>query len=449
MIARDECLKWIGAALASGTLVLSMPAFGQPASDAVDSLNGSATVFGGVTHTRVDTATGRDSNTRPSAGVSGAIGGSMSSGANSLALRYGGTLETQRRLPTGDQTDSSSVTGAARYQYYNPGGRLDFNLGHSVQSVRNDTGFVLNVGAYETRNTLTAGTGLMFYPGDVTSLRLSAQAGQSYGAGDLNDNESWTAASELTRRLTERSLATLVARRSWSETRGIDTTIDNAELGYERQLETGSFSMAAGGSWSETEYPGQQITNESEAVTGHVARTWVTPDSSTAIRYNRRLSDSATDLSLNLPPELAFLPDTVQLRDLVVSDAVLVSHTTSRLCQICQVSVLAEAAMLESKLSDMKTHEYRASMTLDLDLTRVHQLLVTYSWQGDAGEDSGDVLEQTHRLDIAVTRRLAEDTHMGVELNQAWVRNKELNRDQEQYGLRVFLTRDFSLLARR
>ncbi len=449
MNARDDRFKRMGTVLAAGTLVLSAPVFAQSASDAVDSLYGSGTVFGGVTHTSIDTETGQDSDTEPSVGVSGAVGGSMRSGANSLNLRYGGTLETPRSSSSGDDTDSNSLTGAARYQYYNPGGLLDFNLGHSIESVRNDTGFVLNAGDYETRNTLSAGSGLMFYPGAVTSLRLSAQVGESFGDGALNDSESQTLTSELTRRLSERSLGTLIARRSWSETRGVDTTIDNAELGYQRELETGSFSMAAGASWSETEFPGQQVTNESDAVTGHVARNWVTPDTNTAVRYDRRLSDSATDLSLNLPVELSFLPDTVQLRDLVVSDSLLVSHSTSRLCQICRVSFMAEGAILESELYDTKTHEYRANMSLNVDLTRIHQLLVGYSWQGDAGEDSGNILQQTHRLDIAVTQRLAEDTRVGVELNQVWVRTNNQNQDEEQYGLRVFLTRDFNLMAKR
>ncbi|MGM0953182.1 MAG: hypothetical protein ACQEW7_09390 [Pseudomonadota bacterium] len=449
MNARDDRFKLMGVVLTAGTLVLSSPAFGQSISDSVDSVSGSGTAFGGVVHTRQETPSGSDNNTRPRLGISGDIGGSMSSGANSLDLRYGGTLETRRSLPSGDQTDSTSITGASRYQYDNPGGRLDFNLGHSIESVRNDTGFVLNSGDYDTRNTLSAGAGLMFYPGDLTSLRFSAEAGESFGGGALNDSESRTVASEVTRRLSEQSLGTLVARRSWSENRGLDTTIDNAELGYQRELENGSFSMAAGGSWSETEFPGQQATNESEAVTGHVSRTWATRDTSTNIRYNRRLSDSATDLSLNLPAELAFLPDTVRLRDLVVSDSLLVSHSTTRLCQICQVWLIAEGAVLQSELTDTKTHEYRTTMSLDVDLTRLHELRVAYSWQGDAGEDSGDLVQQTHRLDIALTRRLAENTRLGVELNQAWVRRDEQNRDQEQYGLRIFLTRDFSLLARR
>ena len=449
MNARDANVKRAAGMMCAAAMAISPPVMGQTASDAVDSLNGSASVFGAVTHTRADTPTGRQNNTEPSAGVSGDIGGTMSSGANSLALRYGGRLETRRDLPTGDDTDTSSFNGASRYQYANPGGRMDFNLGHTVESVRNDTGFVLNTGDYETRNTLSAGTGLMFYPGELSSLRLSAQAGKSFGGGDLDESESWTAGADFSRRLSERSQATLSTRRSWSENQGVDTTIDNAELGYESALETGTFSMAAGASWSDTEFPGQQVTNESEALTGHLARTWVTPDTSSTIRYNRRLSDSTTDLSLNLPPELAFLPETVQLRDLVVSDSLLLSHTTARLCRICRFSVLAEGAMLESELSDAKTHEYRASMSLGMDVTRLHQLLVTYSWQADAGEDSGDVVQQTHRLNIAVTRRLSEDVRLGVELNQAWVRYEEPNQDQESYGLRVFLTRDFSLMARR
>lgn len=449
MSARDERYRRAGGLLVASSLALSAPVCGQSASDAVDSITGSGSVFGEVIHTRMDTPTGEENNTEPSAGIAGDIGGAMSSGANNLALRYGGTLTTRRSLPNGDQTDDSSITGVSRYQYADTASVLDFNLGHTVQSVRNDTGFVLNAGKYDTRHTLRAGTGLTFYPGEVSSLRLSGQAGKSFGSDDFNDDESWTTGADVRRRLSERSVGLLTARRSWSENRGADTTIDNAELGYERQLETGQFSLAVGGSWSETEFPGQRVTNESEAATGHVSRTWVTADTTTTVRYNRRLSDSATDLSLDLPNELSFLPDNVELQDLVVSDSLLVVHNTSRLCRICRFSMLAEGSMLESELSGAKTHEYRANLNLGVDATRVHQLLVNYSWQGEAGEDAGDLQVQVHRLGIGVTRRLSEDVRLGLELNQAWLWDDQLERDQDEYGLRVFLTRDFSLADRR
>lgn len=449
MNARDDSYRQVGCLLIAGSLAFSAPVLGQSASDAIDSVSGSASVFGGVVHTRLDTGTGEESNTKPSAGVSGDIGGSMSSGANNLDLRYGGRLTTRRSLPNGDQTDDSSITGASRYQYADPSSIMDFNLGHSVQSVRNDTGFVLNAGDYDTRHTVRGGAGLTFQPGEVTSLRLSGQAGKSFGSGDLEDEKSWTAGADLRRRLSARSTGLLTTRRSWSESQGVDTTIDNAELGYERQLETGWFSIAAGGSWSETEFPGDRVTNESEAVTGHVSRIWATTDSSTTVRYERRLSDSATDLSLDLPEELSFLPDTIQLQDLVTTDSVLVAHNTSRLCRICRFSMLAEASMLESELSDAKTHEYRTSLNLSVDITRVHEFLASYSWQAEAGEDSGDIQVQIHRLSLGVTRRLAEDVRLGLELNQAWLRDDQEGSDRDEYGLRVFLTRNFSLMERR
>ncbi|NWO05223.1 MAG: hypothetical protein HLX50_05845 [Alteromonadaceae bacterium] len=431
----------------------ALPAKAQTLSDSVQRLSGSGTVFGAVTHTRQDTDTGRESNTRPSLGVSGDIGGSLQRGANNLDLRYGGTLETQRDLPNGDQTDSSSISGAARYNYFNPGGRVDFNLGHTIESVREDTGFVLNSGDYDTRNTLSGGAGLNLYPGELSRVRLSAQAGKSFSSGELDEGESLTTEATYGRRLSERSEGTLTARRSWAEqeqeAQQQDTTIDTAELGYSRQLKNGRFSLAVGASQSETEFPGQAGEQEGDAMTGHLERIWSGPEASTTVRYNRRLSDSATELSLNLSPELSFLPDSVQLRDLVVSDSLLLAHSTDRLCSVCRFSVWAEAERLQSELNDAKTHEYRASMSLSMDMNRLNQLLISWGWQGDAGEDADDLTRYTHSLDLALTRRLDERLRVGVALNQTWVRDKDNNRDQEDYGLRLFLTRDFSLMARR
>lgn len=448
MTFRDETRSLITGMLVIGAGVCAAPASGQELSDTLESVSGSASVYGEVVHTRIDTDSGSSSNTKPAAGVSGSLGGSFRSGANELALRYGGNLSTKRDLPTGDQTDSSSLSGASRYQYLDEANPLDFNLGHTIQSVRNNTGFLLNAGDYDTRNTLSAGAGLTFYPGDVSSLRLSTQAGKSYGSGDLENNESYTVSSAFSRRLTERSSATLTARRSWSENQGVDTTIDTAELGYSLSLENGFFSIGGGKSWSETEFPGQ-ATNDSDAMTGHLTRTWISPETSTSVQYNRRLSDSTTDLSLNLPPEFLFLPDTVQLRDLVVSDSVSVSHNTARLCDVCSFTVFGEAAQLDSQLSDTKTYEYSAAMNLGVDLTNLHQLQVSYGWQGDSGVDTGKLRAYTHRLNIGVTRRLAEDVRVGVQLRQTWVRRIDENRDEDQYGIRLFLTRDFSLTSRR
>jgi len=447
MKRRDEFPYRYALLLLSSLMVT--PALAQTVSDSVQNLSGAGTVFGAVTHTRMDTDTGTESNTKPSLGVSGDIGGDLRRGANSLALRYGGTLETERDLPNGEQTSSNAINGAARYDYFNPGGVLDMNLGHTIESVRNDTGYVLNSTDYDTRNTLTAGAGVRFYPGELTSFRVSAQAGKSFASDDLDDSESLTTEAILSRRLSERSEGSLTARRSWADEKRLDTTIDTAELGYARGLETGTFKVSVGGSWSETEFPDQRSTQDSDAMTGYIERIWLAPDSSTTVRYNRELSDSATELSLNLPPELAFLPDSVLLRDLVVRDSLLLAHSTDRLCGVCTFSVLAEGARLESQLNDATTHEYRTSVRLAMDLDRLHQLLVSWNWQADAGEDSSDLTAHTHILDIALSRRLTENVRFGGGLNLGWVRDDIEDRDQEDYGLRVFLTRDFNLMARR
>jgi len=448
MKLREERFRWLVAPLSCAAVVLSAPVVAQSLSDTIESVSGSASAYGEAVHTRMDTADGRRNNTKPGAGVSGQVGGALGSGANHLSLNYGGSLSTSRDLPSGDQTDSSSVNGAARYDYATSANPLDFNLGHSIQSVRNNTGFLLNAGDYDTRNTLTGGAGLTFQPGEVSSLRLAGQAGKSYGSGDLNDSESQTVSADFSRRLTERSTAGLSARRSWADDAGVDTTIDNAELNYSLYLENGFFSIGAGKSWSEADYPGQS-TQESDAMTGFLTRTWAGPESTTSVEYNRRLSDSTTDLSLNLPPQFAFLPDTIELRELVVSDAVLVSHNTSKLCDVCSLGATAQVEQLESELSGATTYNYGAALNLGVDITNLHQLTASYSWQADSGIETGRIDEQRHQLILGVSRRLAEDVRMGLQLRQSWVRRKAENADQEQYAVRLFIAKDFSLTSTR
>ena len=416
--------------------------------DRVKTVSGSASVFTGVTHTRTDRGASTDTNTEPSVGVSGQVGGTLESGANALALRYGGTLETRRDTAGGDQTDSSSLTGTSRYTHSDPGSRLDFNLGHTVSSVRNDTGFVVNPSSYDTRNTLSAGAGLRFYPGELSTLRFFGQAGRSFGEDSLNDQESYTVGSEFSRRLSERSTASLNVSRSWSDANDVDTTTDSAQLVYSLGLESGSFSIGAGGSKAETEVTGG-TTSESDAVTGFVERAWVTTDWRTSIKYDRSLSDSATDLSLNLPPELSFLPDTVRLRDLVVSDSLLITHNNQRVCDVCDLGLFAEGAILESQISGATTHEYRAGVNLGFQLTSLQRLSVGYSWQGDAGEDANVIVDQIHRFITAWTRQLAENTTFGVQFNQSYLRSRQIRDDQDQFELRLVLTQGFAMSGQR
>ena len=432
---------------------LPLPLAAQVAdSSALQSISGSASIFTAATHTRTDSVGGTDTRTEPSVGVSGSIGGALASGANSLALQYGGTLETRRDTSAGDQTDSSSISGAASYAYFDPAQPLDFNLGHTVSSVRNNTGFVVNPSSYDTRNTLSAGAGLRFNPGSLSTLRLFSQAGQSFGGGDLSDENSLTAGAELTRRLSERSSASLNASRSWSDGNGVDQTIDSAQLAYQRTLENGSFSIGGGGSQAESEFPDGTVSN-SDALTGFIDRSWVADQYRTSVQYNRRLSDSTTDLSLNLPPEFGFSPETVELRDLVVSDSLSISHSTDLLCNACTLGLSAEASLLESQITGDKTHEYSTRVSLGLQLTDLQRITFGYSWQGDAEDQAGTIVDQIHRFDTRWSRQLAENTEFAVAFNQSYLRSDQSSDqssdDRDQYVIRLELTHGFALNGRR
>lgn len=418
--------------------------WGQSLSEKITSISGSASVFTGVTHTRTDTSTGTDTNTEPSIGLAGSVGGDLESGAKSLQLQYGGTLETSRDTLGGGQTESSSVTGASRFVHADPASRFDFNLGHTVSSVRNDTGFVINPSSYDTRNTLSAGAGLRFYPGDLSTLRFSGQAGRSFGDGKLNEEESFTGSVTMSRLLSERSSASLVGSRSWSDNTGPDTTIDSAQLSYNLAKENGSFSIGVGLSQSETEFADGSI-SEGDAETGFINRTWAYDQSQTTVSYNRRLSDSATDLSLSFPDFPDFFPDSIRIRDLVVSDSVSVSHSNSKLCDICNLGFFAEGAMLKSRITGLKTHEYTTGVTLGVQLTSLQRLSFGYTWQGEAGDDSGTIIDQVHRLNTSWSRQLAENTSFSVDFGQAYLRSRFSGNDQDQFELRLVLTRGFAL----
>ena len=426
------CLAWSCAATAQGL------------SDNISRLSGSASVFTGITHTRTDRGASTDTNTEPGAGVSGQVGGELESGANALVLRYGGTLQTSRDTVGSDRSGNTSITGASRYTHFDPDSRVDFNLGHSISSVRNNTGFDVNPSSYDTRNSLSAGAGLRFYPGDLSTLRFFGQAGRSFSEGDLENQQSYTVGSELSRRLSERSTGGLNLSRSWSDERGTDITIDSAQLVYSLQMESGYFSIGAGGSQAETEYT-DGTTSKIDAGTGFAERAWVTSNWRTSVKFDRSLSDSATDLSLNLPPVFSFLPDTIRLRDLVVRDSLLLTHNNQLVCDACNLGVYAQGAVLESQNSGVTTHEYRTGINLGFQLTSLQRLDFGYSWQGDADEDASVIVDQIHRFNTSWTRQIAENTTFGVEFYQSYLRSKSVRNDQDQFELRLVLSRGFSL----
>lgn len=446
MTGRYGSASYLGLASGCVLLMATMTTRAQTLDESITSLTATGSAFTAITHTRVDAGDGWDSTTEPSLGVSGNVGGTLQSGANHLALRYGGTLETSRDLPTGDQTDNSSINGLARYNYFDPANPVDFNLGHTIQSVRNNTGFVVNPSSYDTRQTLTAGAGLRVYPGDLTSLRMSAQAGQSFGSGALSNDESVTASAELARRLSERSTGSLVASRSWSNEDTLDITIDSAQLIYDRVLETGQFRVGAGASQANTDYP-DGSSSTSDAVTGFLERSWIGEGFRTSVSYNRRLSDSVTDISLNLPPVFDFLPDSVRVRDLVISDSVALTHSNNNLCDICNAGFGLEAAVLRSQITDVKTHEYSANLNVGFQITNLQRLEFAYIWQAEAGDNAGTFDQQIHRFNTRWSRQLAELTTFGVEFNQSYLDSRLATPNEQQFVLKLVLTHGFALMG--
>ena len=210
-----------------GACLWPFSAAAQDLGENVTEISGAGSVFTAVTHTRVDQGASTETNTEPSLGVSGNVGGQLQSGASSLVLQYGGTFETERDLGDGEQTDNSSIVGVSRFSHFDPGSRFDFSLGHTVSSVRNNTGFVVNPSDYDTQNTLNAGAGVRFFPGELSTLRFSGEAGKSFGSGELNDRESFTAASEFSRRFSERSSGGVNVSRSWSNDDDIDINMND------------------------------------------------------------------------------------------------------------------------------------------------------------------------------------------------------------------------------
>ncbi|MGO1463517.1 MAG: hypothetical protein ACTHYN_10095 [Marinobacter sp.] len=430
-------------------LVWSYTATAQGLSDNISAISGSASAFTNVTHIRTDRGDSEYTNTEPGVGLSGRVGGTLESGANTLDLRYGGTLQTKHETIDDEQSGNTSIIGASRYRYFDPGSRLDFNLGHTINSVRNNTGFELDPTSYDTQNTLTAGAGLSFYPGDLSTWRFSGQAGRSFGSDELDDERSITLASDFSRRLTERSTGGLNVRRSWSDEDDLEITIDTAQLVYSLALESGSFRVGGGGSRAETEYSAG-ATSEYEAFTGFIERAWMTSYSRTSVKFDRSMSDSATELTLNQPPIFSFQePDSVRLRDLVIEDSLTLTHDNQQMCSACDVGVYASLAKLESQNSGDTTYEYRGGASLGFQLTTLQRLNFGYRWEGDADDNTGNIVDQVHRLNMSWTREIAENTTFGVEFYQSYLRSESLRNDGDQFELRFVVSRGFSLVEAR
>lgn len=407
-------------------LIAAVAAFGVQAEEL--SYLASTTVFTDVTHTE----RGSRDDTRAGAGISGDIGANWLSGAHHFQALYGGTLQTDRSsLATGDQ-DNLSIRGSSRYNFYEPGSRFDFNAGHSIRSVRNATGFTLDNSGYDTQNAVNAGAGVLFYPGELTTLRLGGQAAKTWAEDDVDDGESQSIEANLMRQVSERSMVYLVGNRAWEEERGTDITLESASVGMETRLENGLFSVSIGGSRAES---GDM---ENDAVIGSIARQWETSLTNTRISYERTQSSTLLDLALAPIPELGIEDEfSVRVQGVTVNDIITLVHSTRRICDLCTVNFILRASEEESIETGDEMWEYLVGAGVGLAVADDKTVNFDYRWQADAFEDRSTIDDERHDFIVTYRHHLTDLASWGVAFDTAFTRGIT---DQDRYQARLFFT---------
>lgn len=427
---------------------MAFPVQAQTVSDRVTEYSASASIFTEVANTRTDVDSVVDSDTETSLGLAGSLGGNMQSGASALEALYTGNFRTTRDSSTKEYNENSFVTGVSRFTHIDPGSRFDFEAGHTVRTVRSEAGFLVDPTDYDTQNAIHAGGGVRFFPGDLSTLRLSGQAARTFEEESRNDSELLSAGAELSRRLSERSLGSVTGRRTRSEERIRKVTVDSAQLGYSYSLEHGLFAMGAGISQAETEFLAQDTFFESEAVTGYMSRSWASPESTTEVRYDRSLSSTALDLVFNFPEVGELTPGTVRFTDLSVEDSVMLTHSTTRICSNCDLAFLLGASLLESEETGATTHEYRSGLEFGIQITSLQRVNLGYSWAADAGKDADTLLAQIHQLRVGWSRRLTERTSVSVQASHAHSESRLGEPDKDRFVLRLALTHGIHVTGR-
>ena len=431
-----------------GFLALVMPfgpAFAQAFEEDLARFEGNASVFTALTQNRVDTAAGTDSETEGRLGLEGGLAGEWVSGSNSALLDYSARVETSRNSDIGSGGDNSSITGLSRFAHADPSNPFEFNAGHTVRTVRNNTGFLIDPTNYDTQNIVNAGAGLRLTPGALTTVRVSADGARAYGDSGEGDTDSYTARVNLERRVSQNSFGLVNGSRSWSDEGDTEVTIDAYQVGYRTADDFGTFSIGGGVSEAETELPSGLVT-ESDGVTAFLTKDWVTTDWTTSFSYNRTLSDSAIDLVLN-PQSPDDFSENVRLNEVVLSDRFDLRHTRRTLCDVCDFSVQVSGEIRESQESGETTHELGAGFDLGIQMSNLQRLEFRYLWQAETEENASEVQEQVHRFNSRWVRQLAEFTSFAVEFNQAYLRSKRQRPDEEEFELRLVLSHGFSLIG--
>lgn len=395
-----------------------------------ESYTATTTLFTDLTRTERDS----DKDTEAGAGVSADFGAEFISGAHQLSGRYGATLETQNSTFDGGDDDHFSILGSSRYNYYEPGARFDFNAGHSVRSVRNDTGFQLDDFDYDTQNQVSVGSGISFYPGELTTFRVGAQGGKTWEEGDQQDGESVSVDATLSRQVSEQSSAFLAASRAWEyEDNANDITLDSVSVGMESLLHNGSLSLSVGLSRAESEG------YENEAIIGSLYRNWVTDLSSTRFAYDRTQSSSLLDVAFAPIPEFGIEDEfSVRYQGVTVRDQVQLVHNTRGVCALCTVNFIAQVAKEDDVANSDETWEYLVGAGLGLALTEVKTLDFDYRWQGDALEEKGTIDDEFHRFIVTYRHRLTERASWGTSVEAAMT--DDGLSDEERYRAKLFVS---------
>lgn len=418
---------------------LSLSAHAQTLSDRVTGYYGEASVYAEAAHTRTDVANGTTSDDEISLGVEGIFGAELESGANALSALYNAQLETTQEDDFSENNESSSLTGVSNYFYRDPAGRLDLNAGHSIRSVRTDSGFAIDPTDYDTQNAINAGAGLWFYPGDLSTLRFSSQAVRTFEEGDRRDTETLRVAADLERRLSNQSLGSLSASRSWAKEENDDTVLDTVILGYARELETGLFAIGVGGSRADAEYA-DGTANESDAAVGYMSRSWATSETFAQIRVERSLTSTALDLAIEFPEVDEFPEESIRINELSLEDTLELRYLTLQLCHACDLGFLLSGTIRESQRTGETTHEFRSNVNLGVQVTPYQRVFLAYTWAADADEDADVLFNQVHRFDVGVRQLLAEQTFITVEGRYSFTESRRDIRDRDQFLVRLSLT---------
>ncbi|MHA7881213.1 MAG: hypothetical protein ACX931_15580 [Saccharospirillum sp.] len=387
-------------------------------------LSGSVNLFGTANHSVRD----GDHNGDVGLGAGIDIGASETRGSHSYNLGYGAS-RTQRY--NGDYSDSVRLNGSAGYRFAARNGRLDANASHRVTTSNRSGLIYLDPDDFTTQNQLSAGLGLNQRLGEVTSARLSTQAGATFNEDSSDNGQSASAQLSVNRRLSERTTAGVSASRSVSLT-GYDTVvseIDSAQATYSRVLSNGALNLSAGLSEARTD------DSAFTTATGSTARTWVNTERQFVLAYNRSVSSSVVDLSvlqLNAPAEgetdATLTEEDLQITELTLRDQVSAQFSTTRLCELCRYSLSLSSARLENLSTDDITYQYQVTAQFGYQISPLQSASASYSLALVTDTLTDGPWNRRQQITLGWQRQIAETVQATASASHSWLGGEETGR---------------------